>query len=125
MHPKDREYQLNSRLPGYRIERHPRCYNKPLACQSGLHKHLEFRVINGMLCYYCRDCGGHIGQGIHDGTWSSNDMHRIKETLRDIQRPRTRKQCLEDSVKAMELLRKRFTDKEISMMIEKRRRGLR
>jgi len=108
--------------PGFRLETHPRRFNKPLTCRSGLHKGLITKVINGIPSLYCTKCGEYIGQGIHDKTWSKQEIHKIKNALKTRDKPRTTKERMGDVTEAMELLRTKFTDKEIKIMVEKRRR---
>jgi len=109
--------------PGYTIIRHPRFLNKPIRCLAGKHD-LKLKMINGFLHYYCPNCGMAIGQGIHDRTWTKQEIHKIKQIRVGRDKPRTKEETLKESWEAMEILRTKFTDKEIKEMIERRRRGL-
>lgn len=120
-----KRFLLNARQPGYTIQRHPRFLNPPLSCQMGVHKGLINKFIGGVLHLYCTKCGRAIAQGIHDKTWTKNEIHKIKQIKVGRGKPRTKEETLRESWEAMEMLRKRFTDKEIKELIEKRRRGLR
>lgn len=124
-HPRSVEFKHKTHLPAYSIYRHAREFNEPLSCKSGIHKKLVNRIINGVLHLYCTKCGGIIAQGIHDKTWTKQDIHKIKLMHRQQKGTRkTKRQMLEESREALELLRTKFTDKEIAKMMKRRRYGL-
>ena len=117
---KFRDFLVNPNQPGYTVIRHPRFLSKPITCQSGLHRDLQFKMINGILSYYCTKCGMSIGQGIHDRTWSKNDIRRVKKIRQDANKPRTKEETLRQSWEIMELLRKKYSEEEIKRMMDKR-----
>lgn len=117
--------------PGFTLINHPRRFNKPLSCQSGLHRGLVTRMISGVPSLYCTKCGGHIGQGIHDKTWSKQEIHKIAQIKAEASMPKSKEDSLKQSWEALEMLRKRgFTDEQIRKMMnermeERKRKGLR
>ena len=115
-----RQFLTQPNQPGYQIIRHPAFLNKPITCQSGLHKDLQFKRINGILSYYCPHCGMSIAQGIHDRTWSKNDIRRVKRIRQEANKPRTKEETLRQSWEIMELLRKKYSQEEIDRMFRKR-----
>lgn len=122
--PRAQEQALKQIRPGYIIRHHPRRFNKPLSCQMGVHKGLINKVIHGVLCLYCTKCGEHIAQGIHDKTWTKQEIRKIKLIQAKEVQPKSKEQLLKESWEALELLRTKYTDEQIRILIEKRRRGL-
>lgn len=111
--------------PGYVIQHHPRRFNKPISCKMGVHKGLTNKVIHGILSLYCTKCGEHIAQGIHDKTWTKEEIRKIKLIQAKSVQPKDKQQLLKEGWEALELLRKRYTDEQIRKLIEQYRRGLR
>jgi len=118
--PRLRDFLVNPNQPGYQIIRHPSFLSKPVNCVAGLHKGLQFRMIDGILSYYCTKCGMSIAQGIHDGTWTKADIRRIRGIRQEQQKPKTKEESLKESWEALELLRAKFTQKQINEMVNRR-----
>jgi len=94
-------FLTSTRRPGYDIDFHPRAFDKPLACQTGRHPALR-RIIGpgGIPHLYCPKCGSSIGEGLHTGTWSKDDIDRltkIKQGLYSAQKPRTKKEIMREA----------------------------
>jgi hypothetical protein len=108
---------------GFQVIRHPRYFNKPLSCQSGIHKGLTTRIIGGVVSLYCTKCGATIGQGIHDKTWSKRDIHKIRQFKEEAKRSKSNKEKLEESWEALQMLKKMgYTSKQIKKMMDERMR---
>lgn len=97
-HPK---FLTSTRRPGYDIDFHPRANDKPLLCQVGRHPKLR-RIIGpgGIPHLYCPKCGSSMGEGLHTGTWSRDDIDRltkIKQGLYSAQQPRSKKEIMKEA----------------------------
>jgi len=88
-----------SRRPGYSIQFHPRRFNKPLVCQSGVHQFSTRFDERGVPMLVCSKCGAGIGKGLYEKTWTKGDIKKIAAIGE--RKPRTKRQIQEDALKRL------------------------
>jgi len=107
--------------PGYRIIRHPRRFDKPLSCRSGLHGNgLVTKFMNGVPILWCKKCGEHIGKAIYERTATKREL---MESDQRRTKPRTKKEIMLEAWAKLERLRKHYTDSEIKRLMRRRLAG--
>lgn len=83
--------------PGYRMVHHPRHFNKPGSCRSGLHGagNLATVLMHGVPALMCKKCGEYIFQGLYGNTWSKKDMAKAAAlSEKDQKKPRTKEEIM-------------------------------
>jgi len=111
--------------PNVQIIRHPRAYSKSIACKRGQHSFTETKIVNGLPHLVCSKCGDAIATGIHNKTWSKQDIKDTKRIIHTEYKPRTTKERAIDTWEKMEYLRsKGLTDEDIKRIYKNKRMGL-
>ena len=112
-----------TRRPGYRIVHHPRAFNPPIYCKSGIHKGLTTAIMDGIPSLYCTKCGQFLYKHIIEKTYSRRDFELIEKAKDEAIRKKTRKEMLEDSWRKLEILRKKNSDRSIRKFVKQRMLG--
>ena len=120
-HVLDKDLQMQTHRAGYDIQWHPRRFSKPLSCQGGKHGPFVTQLINRIPHLVCKKCGAGIAEGLHDKTWSKNDIHKIKLIVGSNKQPRTKEERMKASWEAMEQLRSKYSEADIQKMLKQRK----
>ena len=107
------------------IVRHPRAYDKPVSCRRGQHSFTKTKIVNGLPHLICSKCGDGIITGLHDKTWSKQDIKDTNRIIHPEHKVGTTKERAINTWEKMEYLRsKGLTDEDIKRIYKKKQMGL-